>query len=93
VRNQIKKMFTNQDGWIALYGDAYWAAICDTMPCGQWFSIADAIKPFTSRTDGIVPLSERTARQYVSAVLRNVMAEGNGVVKSRGNTLGRMYMI
>jgi hypothetical protein len=85
MKYHLKKLgFTNQRKVIETQGDALWDAICDGVAQTKW-KLEDAVKVVMNEFG----YSQRTAAQYVRAVVNNVRAEsGNDVIKRQG----RLYI-
>ena len=72
--------FTGQKQMIERKGDIIWDCLCDWLGQDQW-----TIVVATDVVQRELGYAQRTARQYVKAVIKNVQLEtGESVIKQRG---------
>lgn len=76
-----KTFFTGQKTMIEHYGDEIWETMCDHLPTDRYWTTKECVDCIVREFN----YSQVTASQYCRAILHNVMAESNDVVKRNGN--------
>lgn len=62
---------SNQASVITIYGDAIWEHICDNCIPGKSYALSELV----GCIEAIKPLADRTQKDYIRAVVKNVWYE------------------